>query len=192
MAQRNRFGGRFDGILAGARRGEPEALGEIYNTLAPVVAGYLRMQGCREPDDLTSEVFVGVLRNLPAFDVDGDGDEAAFRSWVFTIAQRRLLDERRRMARKPTPSPLSSVVDPPASDDVEASVALALEADHIRSLAAQLPPEQRDVVLLRLLGRLTVGDVAATLGKTEGGVKALQRRGFQTIGRLLESEATAR
>lgn len=190
MAQRNRFGGRFDGILAGARRGEPEALGEIYNTLAPVVAGYLRMQGCREPDDLTSEVFVGVLRNLPAFDVDGD--EAAFRSWVFTIAQRRLLDERRRMARKPTPSPLSSVVDPMASDDVEASVALALEADHIRALAAQLPPEQRDVVLLRLLGRLTVGDVAATLGKSEGGVKALQRRGFQTIGRLLESEATAR
>ena len=188
MAQRNRFGGRFDAILTAARLGEAWALGEIYNTLAPVVAGYLRLQGCREPDDLTSEVFVGVLRNLQAF----DGDEAAFRSWVFTIAQRRLLDERRRMVRKPTPSPLTAAVDPAAADDVEASVNLTLEADRIRSLAAQLPPDQRDVILLRLLGRLTVGDVAVTLGKTEGGVKALQRRGFQTIGRLLESEATPR
>jgi len=188
MAQKNRFGGRFDTILVDARLGDPAALGEIYNTLAPVVAGYLRLQGCREPDDLTSEVFLGVLRNLPAF----DGDEAAFRSWVFTIAQRRLLDERRRMARKPTPEPLTSVLDPVASDDVEESVDRALEAERIRTLAGHLPPDQRDVVLLRLLGRLTVGDVAVTLGKTEGGVKALQRRGFQAIGRLLESEATAR
>jgi RNA polymerase sigma factor (sigma-70 family) len=188
MTQRDRFDGRFDSILAAARLGEQWAFEEIFGALAPVVAGYLRVQGCPEPDDLTSEVFVGVLRNLDSF----AGDEHAFRSWVFTIAQRRLFDYRRRRARRPTPRPLSELRDPAAQDDVEATVDLHLEADRIRALCADLPVDQRDVVLLRLLGRLTIDDIARTLGKTQGGVKALQRRGFRTLGQRLESEAAPR
>jgi RNA polymerase sigma-70 factor (ECF subfamily) len=48
------------------------------------------------------------------------------------------------------------------------------------------------VVLLRLLGRLTIGDIARALGKTTGGVKALQRRGFHTLSRMIEPEASSR
>jgi RNA polymerase sigma-70 factor (ECF subfamily) len=188
VAQRDRFDGQFDSVISRARIGEPRALEEIFQALSPVVVGYLRLQGCREPEDLTSEVFVGVLRNLDSF----DGDEQAFRSWVFTIAQRRLSDERRRRIRRPTPEPLSEVHDPVAAEDVEAMVAQRLETDQIRSLCAHLPHDQRDVVLLRLLGRLTVDDIARTLGKTQGGVKALQRRGFHTLGRMIDSEAGAR
>jgi RNA polymerase sigma-70 factor (ECF subfamily) len=188
VAQRDRFDGRFETILFGARQGETWALEEIFTALSPVVVGYLRLQGCQEPEDVTSEVFVGLLRNLDSF----DGDEQGFRSWVFTIAQRRLLDERRRRSRRPDPAPLSEVHDPVAPEDVEASVDHSLEVERIRSLAADLPPDQRDVVLLRLLGRLTIDDIAQALGKTQGGVKALQRRGFQALGRLLDPEETSR
>lgn len=188
MAQRDRFNGRFASVLAAARLGEPSAFEEMFAALAPVVAGYLRIQGCQEPDDLTSEVFVGVLRNLHHF----DGDEQAFRSWVFTIAQRRLLDDRRRRARRPTPRPLSDLGDPASTEDVESTVARHLEAERIRALCADLPADQRNVVLMRLLGRLTVDDVARVLGKTQGGVKALQRRGFRALGQMLESEGSSR
>jgi RNA polymerase sigma factor (sigma-70 family) len=188
VAQRDRFDGRFDSILFDARHGEPRALEEIFEALSPVVVGYLRVQGCAEPEDLTSEVFVGVLRNLGSF----DGDEHAFRSWVFTITQRRLMDERRRRAPPPPPPPPAPVHHPRACDDVEASVDRNLEVDRIRALAAELPPDQRDVILLRLLGRLTIHDIARALGKTQGGVKALQRRGLHTLGRMLEHEGTAR
>lgn len=188
MAQRDRFDGRFGSILAAARLGEPRAFEEIFGALAPVVAGYLRIQGCHEPDDLTSEVFVGVLRNLGHF----DGDEQAFRSWVFTIAQRRLLDDRRRRTRRPPPRPLSDLGELVASDDVESTVDRHLEAERIRALCADLPADQRDVVLMRLLGRLTIEDVARALGKSPGGVKALQRRGFRALGQMLESEGSSR
>src|SRR5215207_2412048 len=97
MDHRDRFAGRFDAVLAAAQRGDSRAVGELYSTLSPVVVGYLRLQGSHEPEDLTSEVFVGVLRNLASF----SGDEAGFRSWLFTIAYRRLLDERRRLVRRP-------------------------------------------------------------------------------------------
>ena len=157
---------------------------EIFRALGPVVTGYLRLQGSLEPDDLASEVFVGVLRNLRRF----EGDEAAFRSWVFTIAHRRLLDERRRLRRRPPPVPLSELPDAPALDDVEEIVGRSLDTARVEALCQRLVPDQRDVLLLRLLGHLTVEEVAATLGKTPGAVKALQRRGFLAIGRLVERE----
>jgi|SRR5829696_89313 len=184
MEQRDRFEGRFDAVLASARDGEPRALAEIFTTLSPLVAGYLRLQGSREPDDLTSDVFVGVLRNLGSF----TGDESDFRSWLFTIAHRRLLDERRRLARRPVPEPLDSVPEAPALDDVEAEASRSITDERVRRLCESLVPDQRDVLLLRLLGGLTVDEVAATLGKTSGAVKALQRRGYGALSRRLQHE----
>lgn len=184
MAQRDRFGGRFDEVLAAAQRDERWALEEIYRALGPVVTGYLRTQGASEPEDLTSEVFVAVLRNIGSF----VGDEAGFRSWVFTIAHRRLLDEKRRRRRRPPPEPLDDAAEVPAPDDVETSVSRSLDADTVRRLCHRLRPEQRDVLLLRLVAGLTIDEVAATLGKTPGSVKAHQRRGFQALARLVDRE----
>ncbi|MGH3664858.1 MAG: RNA polymerase sigma factor, partial [Egibacteraceae bacterium] len=80
------LGAGFDELLGAARDGAPAACERLWCELAPAVAGYLRVQGSTEPDDLTSEVFLGVFHGLHRF----RGDAAAFRSWVFTIAHRRL------------------------------------------------------------------------------------------------------
>jgi RNA polymerase sigma factor (sigma-70 family) len=184
MAQRDRFDGQFDVVIAAARAGSPGAFERIFEALAPVVEGYLRLQGAAEPEDLTSEVFMAVVRNLASF----EGDEAGFRSWVFTIAHRRLLDSRRRAARRPTPAPLDEAPEQRAPDDVEDSVEQALGRARVQALCERLSPDQRDVLLMRLLGHLTVEEVAAALGKTPGSVKALQRRGFLAISRLIERE----
>ena len=189
MGHRDRFDGQFDAVLTAARDGAPWALERMFTALAPAVTGYLRVQGSAEPEDLTSEVFVAILRNLRNF----EGDEAGFRSWVFTIAHRRLLDERRRQARHPPPEPLAGTADTfapqlTAADDVEDGVELSLGVERVRALCERLVPGQRDVLLLRLLGDLTVEQVAETLGTSMGAVKALQRRGLLAIGRLLERE----
>jgi RNA polymerase sigma factor (sigma-70 family) len=184
MVRRDRFDGRFDAVLAAARRGDARAFEDIFTTLAPVVAGYLRLQGSTEPDDLTSDVFVGVLRNLDGF----QGGEVAFRSWLFTIAHRRLVDERRRLRRRPQPDHLVETAEIVAPDDVEATVESADGQARVRALCDALAPDQRDVLLLRLIGGLTVDEVAATLGKTPGAVKALQRRGYASIARRLDGK----
>jgi RNA polymerase sigma factor (sigma-70 family) len=184
MAHIERFGGEFDAVLEGAQRGAPKAFETIYTTLSPIVVGYLRLQGAAEPEDLSSEVFVAVLRNIDTF----EGDEANFRSWVFTIAHRRLLDERRRLVRRPTPEPLDAEVDVVAVDDVEVAVENLMSTERVRALCEQLVPDQRDVLLLRLLGRMTIDEVADVVGKGRGAVKALQRRGMRAVGRLLERE----
>ena len=185
MAHRDRFDGEFGSVLAGARAGVPWAFERIFTTLSPVVEAYLRFQGAAEPEDLVSDVFLAVMRGVATF----EGDESGFRSWVFTIAHRRLIDERRRAARRPaTPVTLDDAPDVRASDDVAVTVEETLADERVRTLCERLSPDQRDVLVLRLLGRLTVDEVAATLNRTPGSVKALQRRGFLAIARLIERE----
>jgi RNA polymerase sigma factor (sigma-70 family) len=184
MVGRDRFEGEFEAVLAGAQRGEPWALERIYEALSPVVAGYARLQGSQEPDDLTSEVFVGVLRNVGSF----QGNESQFRSWVFTIAHRRLTDERRRAASRPRSVALADGIEPEAPDDVEQQVAAVVSVEELEALCNRLAPDQRDVMLLRLLGQLSVDEVAAALDKTPGAVRSLQHRGFLAIGRLVDQE----
>jgi RNA polymerase sigma-70 factor, ECF subfamily len=91
------IGPGFPGLLAAARAGADWAFEVLYRDLAPSVIGYLRGQGAPEPEDTASEVFVGMVRNIGSF----EGDERAFRTWVFSIAHRRLIDQRRRRARRP-------------------------------------------------------------------------------------------
>jgi RNA polymerase sigma factor (sigma-70 family) len=59
------------------------------------------------------------------------------------------------------------------------------EERRVMAALQQLPPDQRDVLLLRLAGDLTVPEVAAALGKTTGAVKALQHRGLASLARVL-------
>jgi RNA polymerase sigma factor (sigma-70 family) len=184
MGHHDRFDGEFDSVLASAQAGSPDAYRRIFTVLAPVVEGYLRLQGASEPEDLTSEVFLAVLRNLGTF----DGDEPGFRSGVFTIAHRRLLDERRRARRRPALAPLDVAPEMPASDDVERTVVAKLGTEHVRRLCERLSDDQRDVLLMRLLGRLTIDEIAAVMNRSSGAVKALQRRGLLAIGRLIERE----
>jgi RNA polymerase sigma factor (sigma-70 family) len=179
IERRDSFDGEFDAVLTAARMGAPWALERIYGALSPAVAGLFRAQGIDDPDDLTSEVFVGVLRKLAWF----DGDATSFRSWVFTIAYRRLADERRRSARRPASLPLAA-----APDDVQAEVERSLATERVRALCDRLAPAQRDVLLLRVLGDLTVDQVARVIGRSRGAVKALQRRGYAAIAHLVEQD----
>lgn len=182
-ADRSTIGEPFELVLAAAQANAGWAFERLYRALAPVVLGYLRLQGASEPEDLTSEVFLGAFRGICGF----TGSEKAFRSWVFTIAHRRLLDERRRHARRPMMlgGPERLAAEPLGGDAEEDALAL-LGDRRVREICGSIGPDQRDVLLLRLVAGLTVEQVSATLGRTTASVKALQRRGLTCIRRQLE------
>jgi RNA polymerase sigma factor (sigma-70 family) len=176
--------GDFDALLAAARSGAPDAWHRLYTQLAPAVAGYLRLRGATDVDDLTSEVFIAVFRKVAGF----TGTEENFRSWVFVIAHRRLLDQRRRRIRRGADAPLADACEPVAPGSVEDAALRRLAAARVRELCADLSADQADVVLLRIVGDLTVEQVAHVVGKSPGAVKQLQRRAFESIRRALERE----
>ena len=172
-----RTGRPFDDVLVAARSGAAWAFEELYRELAPVVTGYLRLHGAAEPDDLASETFIGVFTGIGGF----TGDEAALRAWVFTIAHRRLVDELRRRDRRP--ETLVDAVRPQIGGDVEEDAHASLEDAQVRAAIAELPEDQRAGLLLRIVGDLTIDQIAEALGKRPGAVKALQRRALRRMER---------
>ena len=177
----------FGPALAAARAGDQAAQGWLYRRYAPSVLGYLRGAGAREPEDLTSEVFTGMIRGLRRF----HGEERDFRSWLFTVARRRLQDERRRAAFRrqvPTEPANLPVLVADAEDPEEAAIRRS-DAAEILGALRELTEEQRHVLLLRFVADLSVAETARIMGKEEGAVKMLQRRGLARLSPLATAAA---
>jgi len=182
-----RFGESFDAVLAAARAGEGWAFERLFAWLGRAVAAYLRGAGTEDPDGSANDVFLRAFTSLDRF----DGNEDRFRSWVFTIAHHLVIDERRRSARRPRRTSLDAAgpeLGPVTNDSAEEAL-VSLGDDRVRRLLAGLAPDQRDVVLLRVVSDLSIEDTAAALGKRAGAVKALQHRAMRTLRKQLEGEA---
>lgn len=175
----------FGAVLKAARSGDEWAWRAIYGEFAPALLGYLRAQRAGEPEDMLGEVMLQIVRDLARF----HGGKHEFRAWTFTIAHHRLLDERRRSARRPAEAmPPADIERLGPRGDTEGDALRAMSAERVGRLLAALSADQRTVILLRVLGELTSAQVAQVLGKSAGAVKALQRRGFEVIRRDLERE----
>jgi RNA polymerase sigma factor (sigma-70 family) len=173
----------FKATLKAARAGEERAWRAIYTDLAPPLLGYLRAKGASNPEDLLGEVMLQMVRDLPSF----NGGKRDFRAWAFAIAHHRLLDERRREARRPAePTPASELERLGPLGDTEDDALRALSAERVGHVLSQLSPDQQNVILLRVLGDLTYRQTAKLLGKTEGAVKLLQHRGLLAIKHELQ------
>ena len=180
------LGVSFADALLGALDRSPSACRWIYDTYAGRVFGYLRAQGAYEPEDLTSEVFLRVFDRLDQF----SGDEMQFRSWLFTIAHRILIDEARRRKRRPQTTELVRGGESLAVGDVEHEALTNVGTEWADALVASLPPDQRAVVALRVTADLPISEVASILGKRDGAVKALQHRAFASLRKRCEEVVT--
>jgi RNA polymerase sigma factor (sigma-70 family) len=187
VSVRRQHGPELSRLVSDARQGSIKAFDDIYRSLAGQVASYLRWHRATDPDGLTNDVFAQVHRNLPRF----EGDEHGFRSWVFTIAHHRMIDDRRRANRQPQLQDELAVDEHMGLGDVEDDAFAVLAHDRVRDLLTVLSPDQRDVVLLRIIADLSVEEVARMLDKREGAIKALQHRALATLRRHLDRLAGA-
>ena len=171
----------IDLLVDAARAGGGWAFGRLWTSLAPQVAGYLRARGVPDPDDVTSEAFLAAFRGLDNF----AGDGRAFRAWLFTIAHHKGVDAFRRAPREMPAEWVDDGRTWPSAED------LALDAmadDDVATLLRQLSDDQRAVLLLRVVGELTLSEVALALDKPVGAVKALQHRGLARLRKILATE----
>jgi RNA polymerase sigma-70 factor (ECF subfamily) len=172
----------FGDALAGALERAPWACRWLYDRYAGRVFGYLRAQGAGEPEDLTSEVFLRVFDRLRQF----SGDEVQFRSWLFTIAYRILVDDARRQQRRPKTIALAPLVESFSAGDVEREALANVGSEWADAMLRSLPPDQRAVLALRVIADLPLDQVAEILDKRVGAVKALQHRALASLRRRCE------
>lgn len=142
--------------------------------LGPVLRGFARARGAADPDDATQEVFVAAATRIGEF----AGDARSFRSWLFSIAYRQVVNQFRRTSRDGGSLP-ASLIDPALHPDE----AVVEEETRSEALAAMdvLTPQERDVVLMRVLAELDTPEVAAALGTTTGNVRVIQSRAMAKL-----------
>jgi len=178
------FGEGFDSALEAARAGEEWAWAALFRFLSGPVTGYLRMHGAADPEDLASETFLQVARGIHTF----EGGEDEFRSWVFVIAHRRLIDSRRKAGRLPKVAFWTAEdadLDRLKGGDVVDDALGGLSSEAVEEALARLTRDQREVIMLRVIADLSVADTAKVMGKSEGAVRVLQHRAIEILRKRL-------
>ena len=179
------LGESFKDVLAAAKTGAEWAWAALYRSLAGQVTGYLRSRGATDPEGVTSEAFLNIARAIHTF----EGDEDSFRSWIFVIAHRRLIDDRRAASRRPVM--IGRLMDPigePVGGNVEAEAVERLVTNELLEVFENLSEGQRDVLGLRIVAALSLEETARVMGKSVGATKALQRRALESLKEKIDSK----
>ena len=165
--------------MRSAQQGDELAFNTLFRQTQPIVVKYLTaITGYAAAEDIASETWVSVVRDLANF----AGDEpAAFRAWVLSIARRRWIDDVRRRARRPEVLVDTAPDTTPATEDVEASADTSAGTQWALALLATLPPDQAEVLALRVIADFDVHTTAQLVGKTPGAVRVLAHRALRRL-----------
>jgi RNA polymerase sigma-70 factor (ECF subfamily) len=172
--------------LETARRGEEIGFAELWRQLQPGLLRYLWVIVGDAAEDVASETWLQVARDLRGF----AGDGTAFRVGLYRGARHRAIDDRRRAARRPEEPHQAPVDDTVPSDhDPFAEATDRAELAWALRMIGSLPADQAEAVLLRVVAGLDVGQTAQVLGKRAGAVRVAAMRGLRRLARHPEVRA---
>jgi RNA polymerase sigma-70 factor (ECF subfamily) len=177
-----------DADLAPGVLTEHELFTLVYRTLAPAVTGYLAGRGVDDPEGLAQDVFVTVLPRIGGI----DGGVSGLRSFVFSVAHARVVDHYRRHERRPRNVDYDPVLDVRQVSSAEHEALISTGNSDAQLLIGKLKGDQKDVLLLRIVGEMSIDEVASALGKTPGAVKQLQRRALKALREHVSEEEWVR
>lgn len=166
-----------------AQGGDDAAFGVLFRAVQPRLLRYLPVLVGDDAEDVASEAWLQVARDLGDF--RGDMDD--FRGWVTTIARNRALDHLRRQRRRPgTTGSFEHLGALPGDDDTERSALDSVDTARALALIAQLPRDQAEAVMLRVVMGLDSAHAARVLGKRAGAVRTAAYRGLRNLAKKLQ------
>jgi RNA polymerase sigma-70 factor (ECF subfamily) len=177
----------FPGVLRAAAKGDEAAFARLWRDAHPPLLRYLRVLAGGAAEDVAGEVWLEVARGLARF----KGGEKEFRAWLLTLARRRVVDMRRYHARRPVwLTADTDDLDRPGTDDTAAAALDNLSTEAAVALIATLPRAQAEVIALRFIAGLDVGQVARIVGKRPGAVRVAAHRGLRALAAQLGPRVT--
>ena len=171
-----------------ARDGDEHAFRALYRAVQPGLLRYLQVLVGADAEDVASETWLHVIKDLHRFKGDGQG----FRRWAVTIGRNRALDHLRHHQRRPAvPTPIDALAEVPDLESTENVALQAISTGAALSLIASLPQDQAEAVLLRVVVGLDAESAAKVLGKKAGAVRTAAYRGLRRLNDALHGGASA-
>lgn len=163
--------------LQAASRGEDWAVGVLFRAIQPQLLRFLRRQAPGHADDLASETWLAAAQQMPNF----TGSVSEFRAILFTIARRRVVDYYRAASRRPVTTTIPEDSQLSTREGADEGVEAMSARDAVDELVKSLPPDQAEVLLLRVVADLDTAEIAKVLGRTQGSVRVVQHRALKRL-----------
>jgi RNA polymerase sigma-70 factor (ECF subfamily) len=165
----------------------------VLRGLRPVILRYCRARLSQHAaDDVAQEVCLALMsarRRMAAQEGQPGRPETAHTvtAYAFGIASHKVADAMRAAARLAVPVPdLPDVAD--EHPGPEETVIARWERERVRRVLAQLPPQQRHLLLLRVVSGFSAAETGEVLGMSAEAVRVAQHRALARMRKLLASE----
>ena len=164
-------------IIQRAKNGDPLAFARLHDTYFPLIYRffYYRIKDTDLIGELSAGVFSRMVERIQTYKVESMN----FLPWLYMLAKSQMMETllERGQPYKDT-----------AYTIIQTDINQAMSADLIKSMLFQLPYEERDVLIGRLIERRATRDIAREIGRSVPAVKALQRQGLRHLRSILPSE----
>ena len=181
-SKRDQAADELSEAIQAALAGQDEGFRTLYRVVQPGLLRYLKVLVGADAEDVASETWLQVVRDLRSFKGDGD----AFRRWTVTIGRHRAMDHLRRNQRRPSIAmPVEAMTELTGGDDTEIAAIEMLTTEGALALIAGLPQDQAEAVLLRVVVGLDAASAAEVLGKRSGAVRTAAYRGLKRLAERL-------
>lgn len=173
-------------LLRAVARGDESAFARVYDRYSPILLGLmLRILRSRaEAEDVLQEVFLQVWQRAHSFD---PARGRAF-TWLVTLARSRAIDRLRSVGSRERATQRSAEDVPPESEPAEWADAAAVRAERaeaVQAALAELPEEQRQVLVLAYLEGMSQSEIAAAKNQPLGTVKTRTRSALRKLSESL-------
>jgi len=170
---------------------DPEAFAMVFRSNYNTVFGYCarRLFDRHAAEDITSTVFMKVMRNIGSF----KGTEAGFRNWLFRIATNAINDQLRSARRR------AEAIRTVAAN-IRSESAFVIGTDEyleekkalLKQALLSLKPKYQTVVALRFFEGMKLTEIAACLGKDPAAVRSWLSRGLAKLRKKLSAAGNER
>jgi RNA polymerase sigma-70 factor (ECF subfamily) len=173
-----------ENLVQQAVNGDQAAFTQLYDRNFDKIYRYIyvRLRNQPEAEDLTQDVFIKALEAIGSY----KWRDLPFAAWLFRIAHNRVIDHVRKISKEKRAS-----LDEAGAVSMDDPVSIAeqhSEAQQLKAALERLPKAQQEVATLRFIAQLSIAEVAKTLGKSEGTVKALQFNATVSLRKALSGE----
>ena len=179
-------GGGNDGqrdleLIARWKRGDERAATELVERHASSLARFAVSSGERsDVDELVQDTFVRAFASI-----DGFRGESSFRTWLFTIERRLLIDRRRAEKRRRDRTEIQESDSATEFDALDGMVADEVQ-QRLQGVVQRLSPTQREVFVLRVAEGLSYKEIAEAVGTTEGAARVHYHNAMRAVKEFLD------
>ena len=171
-----------ESLVRRAKENDEAALTQLYEENFDKIYRYivLKIGDRTEAEDMTQQVFLKAFKSISGYRSRG----SQFSSWLFRIAHNQMVDYWRKKSKRAT-VPLEESLVGSSNSNPSSEVEQKMDIENLVAATKQLTSLQREVVSLRFAGGLSLAEVAKTLGKSEGAIKALQHSAVVSLRKIM-------